>query len=167
MRAFSTSSSAGYSGLRGTLRSRDRREIGLGIAFAVSLVTGVTIWDALALHLEPVTWAGLAAIAASGIICVVLLACARRRWPLLLCAVGIVSIRLASPYIASAPGGDVLLLADCFAVCISLAAIAFRQETTNLFRRIRELLRLSPEDALRTPGNAIPATPTAATVAGD
>jgi hypothetical protein len=159
---------ARFRGTDSVSRSSDRRELTLGILFTLSLIVAVTIWDAMAFHQDPVTWACCAGIGLSAGSCVLLFSLSRRRWPLLFCAVALISIRLASAFLASAAADDARFPSDCLTVCISLSAIAFRQEMAPLSRRIRETfgprrVRAASVTAPRT----IAAVPDTATAAGD
>jgi hypothetical protein len=159
---------ARFRGADSVSRSSDRRELTLGMLFTLSLIVAITIWDAMALRLDPVTWAGCAVIAVSVGSCVLLLSRSRRRWPLLFCAVALISIRLASAFLRSAPAYDVRFPADCLMVCISLSAIAFRQEMAPLSRRIREAFRpRRVRPIFVTAPRTIAAEPDTATAAGD
>lgn len=157
-----------FRGADSVSRSSDRHELTLGILFALSLIVAITIWDAMASHLDPVTWAGCAGIGTGAALCLLLLSRSRRRWPLIFCAVALISIRLAFPLLASAPGYDARFQADCLTVCISLSAIAFRQEMEPLSRRVREAIgRRRVRAASVTAPRTIAPVPDTATVTGD
>lgn len=117
--------------VRNLLPSPEHREGILGTVFTLFLVIGITLWDEMALQLEPVGWTGVVLAAA---VCLAVLSRCRRRIPLLLCAAVLVSLRAAFALLGSVPAGDIRLIADSTIVCISLAAIVFRTEISAAFR---------------------------------
>jgi predicted cobalt transporter CbtA len=117
----------------------DRREAVLGMLFVLFLVMGVTLWDEVAFTGQPLTqssWIGLAISAGA---CLLVLAFSRRKWPLLLCAVLLAAIRIPNVWLGSPFPESLGLLADCFAVSISLFAVFFRTEIAGALNRVRAI----------------------------
>jgi hypothetical protein len=124
----------------------------LAILFTFFLVIGLSVWDAMELQFDHPTEAGWGVGAVSAALCALLLVRSRHRLPLLLCAAALISIRLASPFVASISAHDFCFTADCFAVCGSLSAIAFRDQIAIASRRARAFFRESHADARRSSG---------------
>lgn len=133
--------------LRGILRSRDRLDVPVGVLFLLALVTGTALWDGMAsvVPANPPGWAGVSVSAA---LCVVFFVLSRRRWPLLLCATFLISVRLTFVFAESAPPANLGLAADCLGACTALSMIVFRTEIASMWRRIRERFsqRVSPAE---------------------
>jgi hypothetical protein len=104
----------------------------LGIPFALSLAMGAMLWDEIAFAGEPMTQGSRMGLAISVGACALLLAVARRKWPLLLCALLFASIRIPNVWLGSAFPESLRFLVDCSAVSISLFVMCFRNEIANL-----------------------------------
>jgi hypothetical protein len=110
----------------------------LGISFVISLALGAMLWDEMVYAGTPVAqgrWIGLAMSAGA---CALLLALSRRKWPLLLCTILFVSIRIPNVWLGSPFPESLHLLSDCFAVSVSLFAVIFRTEIAEMIDRPRK-----------------------------
>jgi hypothetical protein len=122
--------------MRGILQSRERLEVPFGVLFLLALVTGTALWDEMA-SLAPANPADWTGVIVSAALCIVFLFLSRRRWPLLLCAAFLISVRLTFVFAESVPPGDIVLAADCLGVCTALSVIVFRTEIASMWRRVR------------------------------
>jgi hypothetical protein len=110
----------------------------VGIPFVISLALGAILWDEMVYAGGPVTqgsWIGLAISAGA---CASLLAMSRRKWPLLLCTILFVSIRVPNVWLGSPFPESLHLLSDCFAVSVSLFAVIFRTEIAEIIDHARQ-----------------------------
>lgn len=123
--------------MRGMLQSRDRLEIPFGVLFMLALVVGMALWDEMALYVVPGNSGGWTGSSVSGALCLVFVSLSRRRWPLLLCAAFLISVRLTFVFAQSVPPDGLGLTADCLGVCTSLSVIVFRTEIASLWRQVR------------------------------
>jgi hypothetical protein len=110
----------------------------LGVPFVLSLVMGAMLWDEISFAGDPMTQGSRIWLAISVGACALLLAVARRKWPLLLCALLFVSIRIPNVWLGSAFPESLRILVDCFAVSISLSAMCFRNEIVKAISRARQ-----------------------------
>ncbi len=122
--------------MRSILQSRDRLEVPFGVLFLLALVTGTALWDEMA-SLAPANPADWTGVGVSAALCVVFLFLSRRRWPLLLCAAFLISVRLTFVFAESVPPDNIGLAADCLGACTALSVIVFRTEIASMWRRVR------------------------------
>lgn len=115
------------------------REAVLAMLFVLALVMGVTLRDEVAFAGQPLTQGSWIGLAISGGACLLVLAFSRRKWPLLLCAVLLAAIRIPNVWLGSPFPESLGLLADCFAVSISLFAVFFRTEIAEALNRARAI----------------------------
>ncbi len=135
------------SSMRGALQLRDRLDVPFGVLFLLALVTGTALWDEMA-SVVPANPAGWTGVSVSAALCVVFFVLSRRRWPLLLCAAFLISVRLIFVFAESAPPSNLGLAADCLGACTALSVIVFRTEIASMWRRVRERFsqRVSPAE---------------------
>jgi hypothetical protein len=122
--------------LPGILQSRERLEVSFGVLFVLALGIGTALWDEVAFSLAPANPAGWTIVSVSAALCVVFFALSPRRWPLLLCAAFLISVRLTFVLAELVPADAVMLTADCLGVCTTLSVIVFRSEITSQWRRL-------------------------------
>jgi hypothetical protein len=122
--------------MRGILQSRERLEVPFGVLFMLALVIGTALWDEMAFPIVPANPAAWTGVSVSAALCVLFVSLSRRKWPLLLCAAFLISVRLTFVLAESVPADGFVLTADCLGVCTSLSVIVFRTEIASMWRRV-------------------------------
>jgi cobalamin synthase len=118
-----------------------------GVLFLLTLVTGTALWDEMA-SLAPTNPADWTGVIVSAALCVVFFFLSRRKWPLLLCAAFLISVRLTFVFAESVPSNGIGLTADCLGACTALSVIVFRTEIASMWRGVRGRFgeRVSPAE---------------------
>ncbi|HEY3991130.1 MAG TPA: hypothetical protein VGM02_17655 [Acidobacteriaceae bacterium] len=123
---------------------RRRRDVPWVVLSVIFLVIGTVLWDETAFHLTPVSGSYWAGMMVSASLCLLCFSMCRRGWPLLLCIITLVSIRIVFAFTGSMPDDGTRLALDCFAVCVSLSTMVFQAEIVGVSHWVRRRLDENP-----------------------